>query len=844
MNQQQNLSHPNNSRTLHRNRRTTTMHPRNASRLLLRGSLLTLPLVAAEIEPLPQAEYNQSVNTIHRTHNARPLQAFAAYTNFYATAAARLTPNMRIDLLRRTLYQGLSAGEPGHEPYLQLLLDDEAEHLKPAAIRSLLLDLSKRDRHGDEAARQLYLNARITALLPPVEQINIEAALGANAIRYLDDFGDFSACTDALEKIVARATAGSDERETALLQQRIGDAIVSVLTALMPYTPEVVAKLATTHDKLLSDGQRANLMREQVLAAIAKRSRSDFETALANFEKLADDASRYPNYTPIARAINRDDPGTARQLLQRALQTPSYNAAQRYALAWDLALLQRPGAFQYGFFDEGSYERFKADALAALAILQEALADESLKPDRRIAGHYHDIALTAADFGDYPWAYEMLALARENYPHDNHFMPLAVRLAIHTDTLEAVTELLEPLIAHYENNDTQRHLLKAILHLYRQQSFDGFDDFVFAGSEIEAAERMVVIRCASELLFRGGRYDLSRLAHSEVVDKMFTPVVAKRYQVRWEPDCPKTADAWARSPHYQNWEQMEQRFVPYGDGYDMNNDTDAKRHLKTATPPTVPADYRTGVDFVCDERGLHIFVRCDTPEIAAIRDGQTKGDGLELLFRPGTNAAYHSWYFAALPYDVTDKHRVEWASPSPRYRLTADHFLKDGAITAEALIGHTLIPWIAFHDNLPLDGHTWRFGLQRWGKHSATLNGSVHELARALELDFTLPPAAAAAIQRAVATAAFQRYKQIRDNKGDFILQWQDKLLGDPDFYAAEVAPLIESLDAAGVRLMAPAAEDEIAALYREFVPQWAEINHLIANRRDAWNRRALLSDP
>ena len=87
-------------------------------------------------------------------------------------------------------------------------------------------------------------------------------------------------------------------------------------------------------------------------------------------------------------------------------------------------------------------------------------------------------------------------------------------------------------------------------------------------------------------------------------------------------------------------------------------------------------------------------------------------------------------------------------------------------------------------------------------------------------------------LKRRVAVMAFNRYNGLRRNDGDFIQSWNDKLLGDPGFYAAEVAPLLEKLDQAGKDLLAPCPDKEVEKYFTEFVPLWANIEYEIAARR------------
>ena len=95
-----------------------------------------------------------------------------------------------------------------------------------------------------------------------------------------------------------------------------------------------------------------------------------------------------------------------------------------------------------------------------------------------------------------------------------------------------------------------------------------------------------------------------------------------------------------------------------------------------------------------------------------------------------------------------------------------------------------------------------------------------------------------------IARVAFNRYNTMRKDLGGRIHTWNDPFLGDQEFYAAVVAPLVADLDAAGERLMKPAPDSEIEEFYQKYVPQWAEINIVLAERRAAYLKTEFLTPP
>ena len=676
--------------------------------------------------------------------------------------------------------------------------------------------------------------------LSPQQRLVIHAALAESDLRLRNDIAGFKKRVETCKAMTD--PNASDERSRARFESTKASTIVGMLGELMKYDLDQAQELVHANTARFSKAQKLDLLKERVMAALVRKDRAAFSAAFADYQKTPDAVARLRHYAEISRQLARDDKDAAERILRAALKNPAYNDAHRHKLLSTLRGLNRVRSFNYGFHRPGSYEKFKSLAQEDLAVIERGLAGGTIKRDYNLAiNTYFDIAGTSADFGDYAFAQTMLSEARRGYPLDYRFVPLALRLALRSNSMEQVQAVVTPILENPKEREDNKRFLWGVIYVYSGKPLEGFDAAVFEGAKASSADRLAMLRRVSEALFYGGHYELCREIHREIFNNMFTPPAFKSYDVKYVKNAPKTADAWARSEFYDQWNLMETRFVPYGDGYDISSGVDIARHLKDAKKPEVDPAYRTGVHIVCANFGLHIFVRCDDPDVEEIVLGKRQGDSLEMLFRPGEDAAYHMWFFGAAPVDNEDPWVVDWATPSKRYRMTRDFLKKDAAATAEGFVAHTWIPWTAVYDKLPTDDNVWKFGMQRWGKARATLSGNVHELARALRLKFTFTPQELTSLKRTVATMSFNRYSKICRNKGEFIQTWNDKVLGDPGFYKAEVEDLIADLDAAGEKLMAPAPDAEIAAIYDRYVPQWAEIRYVIADRRTAYLKRQLL---
>lgn len=261
--------------------------------------------------------------------------------------------------------------------------------------------------------------------------------------------------------------------------------------------------------------------------------------------------------------------------------------------------------------------------------------------------------------------------------------------------------------------------------------------------------------------------------------------------------------------------------------------------MKGAVEPKPNPAYKTGVQIVYDDQGVHIFVRCDDPKLKQVLLGEGSAGSLEMLLKPGENAAYHSWYFN-LPGTV-DPYIVNWETPNKHYRMTYDYFKKDSATTLDAIVAHTFIPWMMFYDKLPSKSNQWLFGMQRFGRCRLALSGLVHEIGRSVRLDFDFTKRQMTNLKRSVCLMAFNKYDKLRKDERGAILIWKDEKLGDPEFFKTELEPLLKELDDAGVKLKTPAKDAEIDAIFAKYVPLWAEINYVVADKRKQYLKSKFL---
>ena len=581
----------------------------------------------------------------------------------------------------------------------------------------------------------------------------------------------------------------------------------------------------------LPEGEQNAFLIELAKSYKDHNERKAFDDILARVRDFPPEKRTGP-YCQMLDILHSFDNHTANLLLKEALADTTMPPARRQVYLSKDRDFNTPPIWNYGFNSAGQYGRWRA-------IIREQLAIEEANPTNascRVsnAGWIPSAIGRAIWFDDLDFADDLIARYLVHKPNDAEILGYRARArAMRGDARGAVEDLLARLGRPRFNTPAASNSIHRVVAFLEGRGLRGFDA-VNKPLNLTDAQRLSALRQTSRELFNMRRYDDCRAIFAEITDKMYVPDTIRVQTATYLADAPQSAGAFAALPDlYGDWARMETRFVPYGDCYGESADVDAKRHLRGVEQPVCNEDYRTGVRVIYDDAAVHVFIRCDDPAIDEVRLGKRDAGGLEMCFRAGDQEKpYYSIFCNEMPA-VNDPHAVDWAMPGPGYRRNTDVFKKDAALTPDGVVAHVAIPWLDFFDSLPTNGNDWRLGVIRSGKGgSQTIGGVVHEISRSMRIKFNFTRDQLLSLKRRVAVMAFNRYNGLRRNEGAFIQSWNDKLLGDPGFFAAEVAPLLEKLDQAGKDLLAPCPDKEVEKYFTEFVPLWANIEYEIAARR------------
>jgi hypothetical protein len=655
--------------------------------------------------------------------------------------------------------------------------------------------------------------------------LNTPAALRIGAVKgierlLVDSAADFSDArkmelhaTIAVKGVIVyrdRAKAGWDRHfDTVKAMNDVpphrSRALGAMLNGLFPLGREVAREAYEKNVSLIGEAEENAYLLAYAAACREANDRENFDRTVERIAAFKPGRRARP-HADILMQMSAFDMRTARELLDAALADAALQPEDR-AIYLDTKLkLYEPRVFNYGQNEPGVYETWKKTLIERMPL-----------PSFNMV-YLNGYTGQAIDFEDYVFAGELVEKGLAKYADSAPLLAKRGKLrALEGDLKGAAEDFTKASQGKGFERDTSAVLFTNIAVYLTDKSYPKDD--------------IKALRQLSRWLYDMRLYDDCRALQTFWSEKLLLPRETKRHTVVFDADAPRSAEGFVRSKYYNDWKGMETRFEKYGADYHMRANCDTA--LLAASPNIKPdPKYPTGVKAIADLDGVHIFARCDDPEIDEVKTGKRKNAGsLEMFFEPGDHEVpYHSIFFEGLP-GLADSADVVWAMPGRNFRRSTDFITKDAVLTSEGAVAHIFIPWVACYDTLPFDGRHWIFGLYRWHPGGGQcLGGMVHALGRGLKLDFPFDAATIKSLKSRIAATAFNRYVQQRDDKGDFIQRWDDELLGDPEFFAQEVKPLLERLDKAG------------ETLDQSEIPAWAEIRYEISDRRVKYLKRQLMT--
>lgn len=252
-------------------------------------------------------------------------------------------------------------------------------------------------------------------------------------------------------------------------------------------------------------------------------------------------------------------------------------------------------------------------------------------------------------------------------------------------------------------------------------------------------------------------------------------------------------------------------------------------------------DARMEVTSYCDPEGLKIVMRVADANARAVESGFAGGMGTECYFAPGRGEPYVC--FSSSPkegigfvfytaYSSAYAQRLEYGDDNDPYALRQESEFTDGDYVLMVKL-----PWRAFYQKLPAAAGTeWRFECMADGYSWGGSQG-VHEASSWASLVFDLKPAEIAAIRRRLVYDTYKGWNRSTHEQLSQFDRWGDPVVGDPEFYAAKLAPLEAALKAEAAKVKPEMSDDEVNEVYEKGAKIWIGLDHVVDGLRQDWLR-------
>ena len=515
----------------------------------------TTAAAKTEIKGVSRGEFNNAVRSMRRGERwGRYEQSVKSMKEYLKKK--HLSADQKFTLLE---YIAIASSKLGDEKYAKALaafkaLPDSKKKRKALSFFMVKMIMPLNFR----AAEKLY--AEESKGLDAYSNLALLQEFSKNALWALDDEKTFDIYWNKV-KTLPNPDAGN-KGKAARFESRRKSALLRLIADLSSYSPKAAEKLLADSRSRLNYGNVSYLLAAFAKSAVKFEDRPRFDAVLARLKKMPMSQAKVRAYLDIANSLWRIDKDLGEKILRSAIRNDNPTDEQRFALLGGIMRLRRISGFNYGFSRSGpsgyGYKTFRT-----LAKEMEAILDEGkIKKNNTIAMFHCTVAETAVDFGDYENGAEEIAKAYEIWPTNSKVAFLAAEAAMRSKNKPRAEKILSAIIANKRTRPDDRLVAKGLLFLNGGGSVENVAE-AWKNESLKPARKMVMLRKVSEKLYRLGRYgDVRKL--DAMVNKMFKPLLVKRYTCRYIPDCPKNADSWAHSKYYDDWDAMETRFSVYG----------------------------------------------------------------------------------------------------------------------------------------------------------------------------------------------------------------------------------------------------------------------------------------
>ena len=374
-------------------------------------------------------------------------------------------------------------------------------------------------------------------------------------------------------------------------------------------------------------------------------------------------------------------------------------------------------------------------------------------------------------------------------------------------------------------------------------------------SKLEAAAEELLKTCRNEelpvieqvqFLERVARVAVRALNHpaARALDAVREPLIKKEprrsLNCEFVGQAPNDISSWLASPHINDERRCGVIDRKYGNNLKNLLATDAAITGREVSAGDGKSAERARFSAVCDADAIHLFLLAPCKNAQDVADGLEATSSYEMYLAPGRNEPYYCYILNPGRRSFYDTFHTMYKNRYYREsRLEDGTCFSESRATERGVATYIRIPWEVLHDKLPEQGDKYEFDVLYWASGGYSWGGSksVHNRSSFGDLVFSnLTKQNLNAIKRRIVKRAYDEYKtQKAGNKNGVIDFWEDPELGDPAFYNACLREMIEELDGYGKLVKPGLTHDEVEMLYEKAVPNWMEIEYVIADRRSRY---------
>lgn len=372
-------------------------------------------------------------------------------------------------------------------------------------------------------------------------------------------------------------------------------------------------------------------------------------------------------------------------------------------------------------------------------------------------------------------------------------------------------------------------------------------DGVFAGikpGEWPVKEKATIILNAAKSALMAGKEPASRELY-DLYQGLLPKVEPRTYVCDFMDKAPADPGAWLASPLLKDVKKRAKldRKVSM-ENLDLLLATDsvtASRGVSAGGTAAESGETETDFYAVCDPDGIQFFFLASDPRVGEVCSGLASGGSYEGYLAAGPDQPYYTFLVDLASGTLSDGFRTMYPNRTFRIARAADKTIKSLTTPTDRGFATTLFyPWELFFDRLPQNGDAWQFDNIRWTRsdgYSWAGSQSVHNRSSWGDIVFGgLSDKARREIKRRLVYKAHAKYKEESNYKanGD-IAHWKDPELGDPVFYAASLAPLVDRLNQLGKKVGKDMTDADIDLLFEQAVPAWLTFKYRASELRSAY---------